>query len=143
MAEEKLIAALAAKVVEEAQNKAPIKTGTLKRSIKVLSLAKDEAIVGHDYNEPKLIADKGEKIIYPIYVHEGTGPYTIKPKEKKALAWGKGGSKIIRKKVKHPGIKPQPYLDEALKSPKIDDVLSQYGDMTIKDIALSLERKFK
>jgi hypothetical protein len=143
MAEEKLIASLAATVVEAAQNEAPVKTGALKRSIKVLSLTENEAMVGHDYNEPALITDKYEKIIYPIFVHEGTGPYVIKPKEKKALAWGKGGNKIIRKKVSHPGIKPQPYFDEALKSPKIDEVISQYGDEMIKDIALSLEKKFK
>ena len=56
---------------------------------------------------------------YAIYVHEGTGsygpkgqPYEIQPRQKKALHWP--GAPHPVKKVKHPGIRPRPFLKEAL-----------------------------
>lgn len=143
--EKKLLEELAKTVVEAAQGKAPEVTGELKGSIDIISVSDTEAIVGHTSLDKLVVDSKYGKVIYPIFVHEGTGPYVIEPKEKKSLGWG--GSKLKReyfaKRVKHPGIKAQPYFDEALKSPEIDNVISEYGDKTIKDLSLKLDRSWK
>lgn len=41
---------------------------------------------------------------YSIYLEDGTDPYIITPKRKKALAFDKGGRHVVVKKVLHPGI---------------------------------------
>jgi len=51
-------------------------------------------------------------IDYARYVHNGTRPYVIRPKRKKALRTPYG----IFKKVNHPGISANPYLDRALRN---------------------------
>jgi hypothetical protein len=45
---------------------------------------------------------------YAIYVEQGTGPYVIFPRNKKALFW-EGASHPV-KVVHHPGNRPRPYL---------------------------------
>lgn len=66
-----------------------------------------------------------------LYIHEGTGlygpkkqAYEIKPVDAKALAWetpasggdlsGGAGELIFAKRVMHPGIKPDPFLQKAI-----------------------------
>ena len=45
----------------------------------------------------------------------GTGPYSIKPKHKKALAFtGADGKTVFAKSVKHPGIPERPFFRRAL-----------------------------
>ena len=46
-------------------------------------------------------------------VEYGSRPHDIKPNEKKALAFEKGGEKVVVKRVKHPGNKAQPFLEPA------------------------------
>lgn len=77
---------------------APIITGNLKRDIRVFEANASEVKIGNTL-----------KIKYAKYVHSGTRAYTIKPKNKKALANKKAGL-FFGKKVKHPGIKANPYL---------------------------------
>lgn len=55
---------------------------------------------------------------YAWFVHQGTNPYTIRPKLKKALWWH--GALHPVKKVRHPGIKANPFVDRTfgqIKSP--------------------------
>lgn len=47
---------------------------------------------------------------YALSVNDGTGPFEIKPKNKKALYW-QGASHPV-KKVKHPGLKGQHYMEK-------------------------------
>ena len=77
---------------------APIRTGNLKRDIRVFETNASEVKIGNTL-----------KIKYAKYVHSGTRAYTIKPRNKKALANKKAGL-FFGKKVKHPGIKANPYL---------------------------------
>ena len=77
---------------------APIRTGNLKRDIRVFEANASEVKIGNTL-----------KIKYAKYVHSGTRAYIIKPKNKKALANKKAGL-FFGKKVKHPGIKANPYL---------------------------------
>lgn len=58
-------------------------------------------------------------IEYGKYVEYGTPPHIILPKEGKAIAWGKKVGtteegkpmwEFVRKKVMHPGTRPQPFI---------------------------------
>ncbi|MDR1008027.1 MAG: HK97 gp10 family phage protein [Campylobacteraceae bacterium] len=140
----KLLDDLARTVVKEAQKLAPKVTGELRQSIEVASVTDEEATVKHG-NSARLtvITANHEHIIYPIFVHEGTAAHTIEPKNKKALAWGRGDNRMVRRKVLHPGTKAQPYFSNAIKSPEIDRVISEYGDEVVKDLSISVEGIFK
>lgn len=63
----------------------------------------DGWFIGHD----KQIAP------YAYYVHWGTRPHVIRPKNKKALRWPAGGKFRFAKKVHHPGYKGDPWLVRA------------------------------
>jgi hypothetical protein len=145
MATKKLLKELAYTVVEVAKDKAPEVTGALKRSIGVISISENEPVVGHTNLNRIVITHNYEHIIYPVFVHEGTAPHIIEPKIKKSLGWGgtKGNREYFAKRVKHPGTKAQPYFDEAIKSPKIDEVISKYGDDVVKELSIELDKSWK
>ncbi len=46
---------------------------------------------------------------YALFVHEGTNPYTIRPKAKKALWWP--GARHPVRSVRHPGIKANRFVE--------------------------------
>lgn len=48
-----------------------------------------------------------------VYQHEGTRAHTITPRNKTALRFAQGGQFVFTKRVKHPGIKADPYLYNA------------------------------
>ena len=84
----------ASRVQSEQRQRAPHRTGTLQRSILV------------QIKFPKAEVTAQEK--YAVFIEEGTGPFTIKPKTKKALFWP--GAKHPVKMVRHPGIKAKPFF---------------------------------
>lgn len=48
------------------------------------------------------------------FIHEGTKPHLIHPKNKKRLRWATpGGGWAFARRVHHPGTKPDPFLYEA------------------------------
>lgn len=47
------------------------------------------------------------------YVHEGTRPHVILPRDKKALYWPGAGHPV--KKVHHPGTKANPFFERAIR----------------------------
>ena len=49
---------------------------------------------------------------YAIYVHEGTGPHEIRPKNGKALFWPGAAHPVA--KVNHPGTKPNRFIPRIL-----------------------------
>lgn len=81
-----------------------IQTGTLVRSIT------------NDFTDiDQLVVRVGTNIKYGKYLELGVSkPYTIKPKNGKVLAFKVGGKVIFVRSVRHPGIKPRPYLKPAL-----------------------------
>ena len=62
---------------------------------------------------------------YAIYVNDGTGPYVIEPVSAKALYWE--GADHPVKRVHHPGIKGQHFVEQS-----IDDVEGRLGDYFLK-----------
>jgi len=59
--------------------------------------------VGHD----------PQRAPHALFVHWGTRPHVIKPKNKKALRWAGGGGFVFAKSVKHPGYRGDPWLTQA------------------------------
>ena len=103
--------------------------GTLKRNIRVFSATSSEVKIGNT-----------AEVKYAKFVHNGTRPYIIKPKNKKALANKKAGL-FFGKKVKHPGIKANPYLLNAWNIYKngglkraSDELAKNVGKEIVKDI---------
>ena len=108
--------------------------GTLKRNIRVFSATSSEVKIGNT-----------AEVKYAKFVHNGTRPYIIKPKNKKALANKKAGL-FFGKKVKHPGIKANPYLLNAWNIYKngglkraSDELAQNVGKEIVKEIKVILK----
>lgn len=54
---------------------------------------------------------------YAVYVHEGTRPHEIRPKDKKVLANRRTGQ-VFGRVVKHPGTRPNPFYTRAIERSK-------------------------
>ena len=83
-----------------AKHRCPVDTGKLRASIAGEIKGFEEGSVGTNTE-------------YAMAVEYGSRPHDIKPNEKKALAFEKGGENIVVKRVKHPGTKAQPFLEPA------------------------------
>jgi len=135
----------------EAAKRAPKKTTDLARSIIVRAV-------------DRWAVEVGPTVDYGLYVHEGTGkygpkkrPYKIEPKRKKALKFKKQGStftaggstftqvgrNMIRKSVIHPGIKPQPFMDDAWRDTADwaqAKLAEDLGEAALKDLGLEMDK---
>jgi hypothetical protein len=79
------------------------KTGALERS-----LGKKRIPGGWEIGHDSRVAP------YARFVHDGTRPHLILPKKKKALRWPVNGRFVFSKKgVKHPGNKPDKWMERA------------------------------
>lgn len=100
---------------------APVKTGHLR---------------GSAYTEfAPLRGEVGFNATYAEVVHEGSSPYTIFPKSKKALYW-QGASHPVRR-VNHPGIRANPYLRRAVDDnmPQVDAFFTKAVQDVLDEIA--------
>jgi len=92
-----------------AKRRAPVKRGTLRRSITHrVEAGGDRGIVGTnlDYAKP---------------VHEGSKPHIIRPKAAKMLRFQTaGGAVVYTKMVRHPGTRPNPFLKNAMQDGRGD-----------------------
>lgn len=91
----------------KARTLCPVDTGRLRSSIRYSIAVEPKGLVGV----------VGTDVIYAGWVHEGTKPHIIKPKNKKALFW-KGAAHPVRGPVNHPGTTGKPFLVDALKAAK-------------------------
>ena len=80
-------------VVENAVETAPSKTGNYKSHI---SFDGANTVTAHAN--------------YSAAIEYGTEPHIIEPNEKQALAFNYNGEYMVRKKVHHPGTKPNPVM---------------------------------
>ena len=105
----KVLRGLAQVAFDTAQRQADThtQTGALARSLRLQDDGDGGWIIGHDLQHAP----------YAIFLHFGTRPHLIKPKDKKALRWpGGSGSKtnfIFAKWVRHPGYEGDPWLVKA------------------------------
>jgi len=56
---------------------------------------------------------------HAVFVHWGTRPHDIRPRQKRALRWASGGAFRFAKKVRHPGTKADPWLVRAAREAPI------------------------
>lgn len=78
------------------------KTGALVRSIYKRHIAGGWE-VGHDLQHAP----------HAVFVHWGTKPHVIRPKNKKTLRWPSGGAFSFARSARHPGYKGDPWLVRA------------------------------
>ncbi|GIW70324.1 MAG: hypothetical protein KatS3mg101_1071 [Patescibacteria group bacterium] len=83
----------------------------------------------------RLIAKWFPTVHYAIYVHEGTRPHEIYPKNKKALYWE--GAEHPVKRVNHPGTKANPFMEKIAKkaTPDINKLFIQALDIINREVA--------
>lgn len=98
-----------------AKREAPVRTGNLRRTI----TSRVEA--GGDRGRI------GTNASYARAVHEGTKPRVIKATNKRALAFVVGGQRIVRKSVRHPGTRANPFFDRTM------DRLRPIAERELKD----------
>lgn len=77
-------------------------TGALARSVR-LRPVDGGYVVEHDLQAAP----------HAVFVHWGTRPHVIEPKDKKALRWPVGGGFAFAKRVNHPGYAGDPYMVRA------------------------------
>jgi len=93
-------------VAADARVNAPVDTGRLAQSIKedpITSSGPLRVSGGVTSNAP-----------YSVFVHQGTKPHVIRPRNASALKFQSGGETVFAASVNHPGTKPRPFLTNAL-----------------------------
>ena len=96
----------ATQVLNRAKVLAPVDTGRLRASGKIQSAGffsfRPKATVTFDTD-------------YAAFVNDGTRPHIIRPRNARALRFVVGGQVVYAKVVHHPGTRPNPFLDRALR----------------------------
>lgn len=79
------------------------KTGALARSVQIRSFRSGYEVFHNLQHAP-----------YAPFVHWGTRPHVIRPKDKKALRWANNGRFVFAKFVNHPGYAGDDYMVKAV-----------------------------
>lgn len=134
-AQKRLIRQIGEAIEAEAKINAPVDKGRLRDDITTWYEGDDTVIIGNSVAIP-----------YAPFVHQGTKPYIIKPKKKKALA-NKAKGQFFGKEVHHPGIKAQPYLvnaaTEVLHGRKLDVIINSFADELGDELVKDIKKSFK
>ncbi|MGA6208056.1 hypothetical protein ACPESR_25215 [Nocardia testacea] len=98
------VAIVSRRVESNASQRAPVDTGNMRRMIRqdpitVSGLTASGGVTSHAN--------------YSAAVHNGSGPYVIRPRRAKALRFQIGGRTIFAAKVNHPGTRGRPFLANA------------------------------
>lgn len=111
------------------------RTGALEKSTDIRF--KDNGLVGEIFLNTKTAK-------YAPFVHEGSVPHIIKPKNKQALRWVNNGAFVFAKSVRHPGYKGDAFLYRALESKTdvISDIFVKYTANANKEVADAIRRRF-
>lgn len=89
-------------VVKNIDARTPYKTGELVRGNDFEVIGNDGLVFTND-------------VYYAAYVHNGTAPHVIRPKNAGGvLVFEIGGQTIYTKLVNHPGTKAQPFIDQGI-----------------------------
>jgi len=93
-------------VAADARTNAPVDTGRMAQAIK------EDPIVSE--GPFRVIGGVTSHAPYSIYVHQGTAPHVIRPRNASALKFEAGGRTIFASSVRHPGTRPRPFLTNAV-----------------------------
>ena len=99
------MASLQRRIANQARADAPTRAGNLGRQVKQ----------GHiGVPGPRTVSGSvRDDADYALYVHEGSRPHLIRPRNAKALRFQIGGRTVFAKLVRHPGTKARPFLRNA------------------------------
>lgn len=77
---------------------------------------------------------------YGPFVHEGTPPHIIRPKNRQALRWVAGADFVFSRKVHHPGYRGDPFLYNALDAmdEEIDRIFDKYITLALEEVTNGL-----
>lgn len=67
---------------------------------------------------------------HALYVHFGSRPHKIAPKNRKALRFARGGVFAFAKSVQHPGYKGDPYFVTSAPRAQVKDVFANFLKIT-------------
>lgn len=106
-------ASITRRIVAQARQNAPVRTGNLARSIE----ADPIRFAGPFRIDTGVTAHAN----YAAAVHEGTRPHVIRPRVARALKFQVDGRTVFAKSVNHPGTRARPFLrnaaDEVARNP--------------------------
>lgn len=94
-------------VVNRAKILAPVDTGRLRASIGPAQYRRTWTL------RPQVTISVG--VNYAEMVHDGTRPHIIRPRNAQALRFMVGGRVVYARVVHHPGTRPRPFLDRAIR----------------------------
>ena len=112
------------------------RSGNLERSIKP-EIISEWPLKGRVFlNQTLTKTDDGGS--YGVYVHEGTPPHIIVPKDKRCLRWAGGDGFVFSKRVNHPGTKKDPFLYNAGENERdeINNVFERYTLRALKEVGV-------
>lgn len=90
----------------DARVNAPVDTGRMAQAIK------EDPIVS---NGPlRVSSGVTSHAPYSVFVHQGTRPHVIRPRNAAALRFKVGGETVFAMSVNHPGTRARPFLTNAL-----------------------------
>ncbi len=93
-------------VAADARTNAPVDTGKLAQSIVEDPIESD--------NPFRVTGSVTSTAPYSAFVHQGTQPHIIRPRNASALRFTMNGATVFAKSVNHPGTKPRPFLTNAV-----------------------------
>jgi hypothetical protein len=112
-------------IKRDLQMRVPVKTGTLKSSIRY-ELSRSES--------------GGEATFYSVfygkYIDEGTKPFTILAKNGKPMVFERGDEKVFTMRVANPGIKPRDFTLQTLDAAadEADRQAEEVGDRIFRSV---------
>jgi hypothetical protein len=93
-------------VAADARVNAPVDTGKLAQAIKEDPIQVDGPF--------RVTGGVTSHAPYSAFVHQGTRPHVIKPRNASALKFQAGGKTVFAKSVNHPGTRARPFLTNAV-----------------------------
>lgn len=109
---------------DEARSNVPVKTGALKKSIKVSTRARRGQVTA-------TLKAGGKDAFYAHMVEYGTAPHDIAVKSKKVLVFEDGGKAT---RARHPGISPKPFMRPAVDD-KADEAVQAVANQVRKTLS--------
>lgn len=96
---------LGPRIVANAKRRVNVRSGALKRSI------------GHSVSRrgPLVRLLVFARARHARFVHDGTRPHVIRPRNARALRFEVGGRIVFAQRVNHPGYKGNPFLRDAVR----------------------------
>lgn len=118
---DKDIEGYANKIMKLEKEEVHVQSGALRDSVRVEKIASGHYRVGIDTAILRADPRNVGSIDYSVPYHDGHKPYTIRPKNAKALRWvGKDGNVHFAKSVRIPASAGDPFIKRAvLRRPKI------------------------